>query len=772
MAFKIRNPRQSPAPGPMDCGGRVFATLFGLVFFSAGALFAAFIGREAWKDVQTRRWTPTECAITDSRVVSETDADGGYRFEVRYTYRASDAGAVEGRPFTGTAFRRGQQSVEDDYRDAVRLAEQFPAGARATCYVNPVNPAEAILRHKSPWYGLTVLFPLLFCAVGAGVVLLAWHDRIWGRNAGRAESGDGSEPDPARPISKAAASTGRGATVGLCLLFGVFLVVGVLGSYVFLLDPLADMLSARSWPAAQAKVVQSRVLTHSGDDGSTYSVDVLYEYEFDGRPYRSNRYRFFGGSSSGYEAKRALAARLPPGAALTCYVNPRDPTEAVVERGFTGMMLLGLIPLVFALVGGVGLVFTIRHRGRSKGGGTGPRSDLLARTGREYRRGGGAAGRSTLAPPPAADGTVTLKPRESPLKTFVGAAVFAAFWNGIVGGFFFAVFRGGLAGSSGNLCPMLFLTPFALIGLLLIGFVGYSFLRLFAPRPVVTLGRGELSPGAAGEIRWTFAGRHHRIKRLVVSLEGREEATYRRGTTTSTDKHTFFRHDIVQASRDLEIRSGRAEFRIPPGTMHSWSAGNNRIVWELAIRGEIPLWPDVKEQFELTVLPVPLQALRHAEGLPPAAGDMPADLPAPGSAGADRLLIQPRGLRTSYRPGETVEGDAAWDLQFPAESVEVRLIWYTRGKGTTDVEVVEARSFPAAGRKGRGGFRFVVPAEQPYSFSGRLISVIWALELIVEPGERSRRVDLIVSPTGGEIDLSLHAAPDTNRTQRRNDPGP
>ena len=41
--------------------------------------------------------------------------------------------------------------------------------------------------------------------------------------------------------------------------------------------------------------------------------------------------------------------------------------------------------------------------------------------------------------------------------------------------------------------------------------------------------------------------------------------------------------------------------------------------------------------------------------------------------------------------------------------------------------------------------------EAPHSFSGALISLIWAVELLVEPGGLSERIEITVSPTGEEI---------------------
>jgi hypothetical protein len=48
-------------------------------------------------------------------------------------------------------------------------------------------------------------------------------------------------------------------------------------------------------------------------------------------------------------------------------------------------------------------------------------------------------------------------------------------------------------------------------------------------------------------------------------------------------------------------------------------------------------------------------------------------------------------------------------------------------------------------------FRFRAP-DFPPSFSGKLISLIWGLELVLEPGESSA-VELVIGPQGKELSL-------------------
>lgn len=109
--------------------------------------------------------------------------------------------------------------------------------------------------------------------------------------------------------------------------------------------------------------------------------------------------------------------------------------------------------------------------------------------------------------------------------------------------------------------------------------------------------------------------------------------------------------------------------------------------------------------------------------------------------------------RTAYRPGERLEGTLSWSLDAPAKAIELRLFWYTSGKGDRDVAVVDRlRLANPPSSESRRPFRFQLPAE-PWSFSGSLITLAWALEAVVLPSNESALLDLVVSPTGEEIRL-------------------
>lgn len=121
----------------------------------------------------------------------------------------------------------------------------------------------------------------------------------------------------------------------------------------------------------------------------------------------------------------------------------------------------------------------------------------------------------------------------------------------------------------------------------------------------------------------------------------------------------------------------------------------------------------------------------------------------------DRIEVSTRDGRLSFRPGEAIEGTVSWRLDEAPRSVELRLFWYTEGKGDRDLEIVTTVPFEAPGAEDRRAFRLPAPAE-PWSFSGKLISLTWALEAVAEPGAKAGRTEILISPT--EAEILLHPA--------------
>lgn len=361
-------------------------------------------------------------------------------------------------------------------------------------------------------------------------------------------------------------------------------VAGGAGTWFLLVRPLSRVVRAARWPAVDCRIVSSSVGTHSDSDGTTYSIDIVYEYSVDGRAYRSERYDFFlEASSSGYASKEAVVERYPAGSTAVCYVDPGDPSDAVLDRSFRPVYLLGLFPLVFFLVFGAVFVGVLHGSRLGKDRDEQPRLPSIHDPGHVS----------------ASVGAQDLQSTGTPLSKFIGISLASLFWNGFVWGVGWFIWRQGeLKG-----CIIVFLGVFALIGALLLISVPYQFLALWNPRPRLTLRPAPLSLEGTSELEWRFAGLAGRISKLTVSLIGQEWCRYRRGTSTSTDTEVFMTLKLVESESPLWIREGRCTVSLPSGSMHSFKADNNRIEWKLQVRGEIRFWPDVIEDFEMVVEP-------------------------------------------------------------------------------------------------------------------------------------------------------------------------
>jgi hypothetical protein len=108
-----------------------------------------------------------------------------------------------------------------------------------------------------------------------------------------------------------------------------------------------------------------------------------------------------------------------------------------------------------------------------------------------------------------------------------------------------------------------------------------------------------------------------------------------------------------------------------------------------------------------------------------------------------------------YRPGETFSGEYRIESVSPDEvrAIEVSVLWYTEGKGDQDSRLVSTVELANPGENEVRPFNIRLP-EGPFSFSGKLISLVWALEAVAAPGSGARRLEITVSPTGKEILLS------------------
>jgi hypothetical protein len=118
----------------------------------------------------------------------------------------------------------------------------------------------------------------------------------------------------------------------------------------------------------------------------------------------------------------------------------------------------------------------------------------------------------------------------------------------------------------------------------------------------------------------------------------------------------------------------------------------------------------------------------------------------------EQLKISIENSKKNFLPGETIRGTVSWDCPKTPKDVELRLRWLTSGKGTQDLYLVQKTSYQPLNNSENHNFEFKLP-ESPYSFSGKLVSLSWALELQAFPSDNVSLEEFVLSPFGQEIVL-------------------
>jgi hypothetical protein len=137
----------------------------------------------------------------------------------------------------------------------------------------------------------------------------------------------------------------RNKTGGWVLIGGALLLSVLLAHEVF---ALFQAVQAKSWPFVAGTVVESRAVIGCGK-GSSYYPYVRYKYTYNSHEYEGRRIAF-GNSGCGSEQSASnAAAAYPSGQAVTVWVNPSAPSEAVLVVGNVmgeSWFALAVLPIV------------------------------------------------------------------------------------------------------------------------------------------------------------------------------------------------------------------------------------------------------------------------------------------------------------------------------------------------------------------------------------------------------------------------------------------
>lgn len=171
MAFsKSRSSDQSSGNGCL--------LLFGLPFLIAGLFTSGLYFKTLGSWWSAQSWVEVPCWIDRAELKTSSDSDSTtYKAEAEYHYQY-EGGKYQSSTVTHTT---GSDNVSSFQHDAAAELKRYARSRQPfRCYVNPQNPEQAML-YRDLRLGLLMLiiaFPLIFPAVGGGIMVAAWwHGR-------------------------------------------------------------------------------------------------------------------------------------------------------------------------------------------------------------------------------------------------------------------------------------------------------------------------------------------------------------------------------------------------------------------------------------------------------------------------------------------------------------------------------------------------------------------------------------------------------------------
>ena len=108
-------------------------------------------------------------------------------------------------------------------------------------------------------------------------------------------------------------------------------------------------------------------------------------------------------------------------------------------------------------------------------------------------------------------------------------------------------------------------------------------------------------------------------------------------------------------------------------------------------------------------------------------------------------------------PGAKLAIPIAWRFDEEQSGLELRVVWNAHGKGSPNLGVVHTESVEHPSFQGSRTIHVELP-QAPYSFSGTLVSIVWALELVAQPSQVSTRHEIVIAPQGREVSMTSTSA--------------
>ena len=117
-----------------------------------------------------------------------------------------------------------------------------------------------------------------------------------------------------------------------------------------------------------------------------------------------------------------------------------------------------------------------------------------------------------------------------------------------------------------------------------------------------------------------------------------------------------------------------------------------------------------------------------------------------------------------HQPFQKLSGRVRATGQNKAASLELRIFWFTRGRGDEEASIQHRIAIEP--QHSVSEFSWQLPAT-PYSFAGQLITLAWAVELVDKKENSLDLVPFLLSPSGEELQLDVVSDKSKGQTKQK-----
>ena len=376
-----------------------------------------------------------------------------------------------------------------------------------------------------------------------------------------------------------------------------FLAAGVGFGSLFAVRAWRDVRTFTVWRPTTCTIVAKEIGSTGGSGKSrpSYRPDITFRYEVSGKVYRCTGWDswalfgdYGGGSEKYYER---VLDRYEIDRAYPCWVDPGDPSHAVLVRRVRPLYILAVMPLALTALGALGLWSLLAGPTRPRGTDGDAEARRLSGAGHDRVSSRATWNQQRLA--------VRLRAESKPGDQSCGAllaSVAMLFVGGIAGYAAWSDFQDG----EWHFIPLLFIVVFGGLGLLFLWIAAASGLASHVPETIVEVERSTIAPG--GEVAMlVLQPGPLRLRSLRVRLTCREETPEKGGSPRVAVLHDVVVADIGAAVVGKETPlEHSARLRIPADAKPS-AGGPPTVKWRLEVWGVPLVWPRFMLEFPIMV---------------------------------------------------------------------------------------------------------------------------------------------------------------------------